>query len=153
MFFFVYGTLKQGHGNHRLMASGVESIDNARVEGFTLHGDGIPYAVEADGARVRGELIRLRDDAAPLLMARLDQLEGHPTHYKRTLVVAVREHDGAEIPCWMYVSQRAWGRHLGESWPAPRPTNEPLDLDAALRAAEDDYVSGPSYEIVDGEGD
>jgi len=118
MFVFVYGTLKVGHGNHRLMDGAVERVFPATVEGYTLHGTGIPFAVTAPGERVRGELIRLADEEASAVLDRLDSLEGHPTSYLRTLVVATRDFDGAPVPAWMYSYEDMRDRApwVGEEW-------------------------------------
>lgn len=133
MFFFVYGTLKQGHGNARLMDGAIKTVVPAVVHGYTLFASGIPYAAPARGFRIVGELVEIDATKAPNVLKRLDSLEGHPNHYLRTPVTATRESDGVQFAAFMYVVVgEPHGTHLGESWPpneAPRPK---LDLDRLL---------------------
>ena len=118
-----YGTLKAGHGNHGLLEEAVTHTYPARVGGFTLYGHGIPYAVPAPSA-IHVEVFHLADPDGAVL-ARLDRLEGHPVHYRRTLVRAVDARGEAE-EVWMYV--RAGGAanlgsapRIGSFWP-PSPS-------------------------------
>lgn len=119
-----YGTLKAGHGNHRLLEDAVTRAYPARVGGFTLYGHGIPYAVPARSTSdVHVEVFHLSDPDGAVL-ARLDRLEGHPVHYRRTRVRAVDVRGEVE-EVWMYV--RAGGAanigsapHIGSFWP-PAP--------------------------------
>ncbi len=92
---FVYGTLKRGHGNHRLLErGGARYVGEARVSG-TMHDiGGIPAVGLSGRGTVHGEVYEL--DAETL--ARLDRLEGTPTFYQRT---RVRMSTGTEA--WIYV--------------------------------------------------
>ena len=85
---FVYGTLKQAHGNNRLLY-------NATFKGqlytkgadYIMHSYGIPYVnrVDADDSRagkILGELYQVPAHDMP----RLDSLEGHPEWYCRELI-------------------------------------------------------------------
>jgi gamma-glutamylcyclotransferase (GGCT)/AIG2-like uncharacterized protein YtfP len=80
---FVYGTLQQGRGNHRLLAE-ARFIGKARTAPeFTLRsayaGGGFPYLLAGGETAVFGELYEI-DDAT---LARCDRLEGYPHHYDR----------------------------------------------------------------------
>lgn len=77
---FVYGTLKRGHGNNYLMTDG-EYIKTARINGYTLTGVGIPFAVKAPGRHIIGELWRVPKYQ---VLGPIDSLEGHPHWYTRT---------------------------------------------------------------------
>lgn len=81
---FVYGTLKQGHGNHRLLR-GATLLGRSYVEGpWRLHDLGaFPAVVQAEAtARVFGEVYLVDSD----ILGRLDILEGYPSFYTRTKV-------------------------------------------------------------------
>lgn len=119
---FVYGTLKKGYGNDRLVRDLVEHTEIALVEGYTLLDLGaFPGAVQLTTGYVVGELLTLRDPKEAL--RRLDRLEGHPNFYRRTKV-RVLVNDGHEQDCWIYVYQNAHRRSrtnpIGCEWPAKR---------------------------------
>src|SRR5689334_21668927 len=86
---FVYGSLKQGHWNGRLLAGSrllgpAETLMRMYMQQH--RNGGFPYAVRSgrgDGRRpLRGEVYEV--DAETL--TRLDRLEGVPHHYQRTRV-------------------------------------------------------------------
>jgi len=98
---FVYGTLKRNFGNHYIMkeAGGkfkrnAMTLDNLYIMG----GGGIPYVNKSnkDAGKIKGELYKVKN------FAPLDELEGHPTFYKRELVEVVKE-NGEIIKAWMYI--------------------------------------------------
>jgi gamma-glutamylcyclotransferase (GGCT)/AIG2-like uncharacterized protein YtfP len=85
---FVYGTLKSGHSNNRLLSTAT-LIGEGVTEGlFTLVNSGYPLAVPPHGQTtsiimpVRGEVWQID---SPNTLRRLDILEGHPRNYYRTL--------------------------------------------------------------------
>ena len=80
---FVYGTLRSGEVNHRLL-DGLEPVAKARTEArFRLaHLGGFPAMVRGGRTRVAGEVYEV--DGPTLL--RLDRLEGHPGFYRRRAV-------------------------------------------------------------------
>lgn len=78
---FVYGTLKSGYGNNRLLLTS-KFIGNCRTTSpWMLDADGgIPFLHKIrDGKHVIGELWEVDDQT----FANLDRLEGHPTFYER----------------------------------------------------------------------
>lgn len=77
----VYGSLKQGYGNHRVMQeAGGELIGKHTLSGFDMHSlGGFPAIVRGEG-RVECEVYQVEN------LAPLDRLEGHPTFYKREVV-------------------------------------------------------------------
>jgi gamma-glutamylaminecyclotransferase len=77
----VYGSLMSGFHNHHVMSHGFhEYIETTRIKGFQLHDLGhFPGATPNESSSIEAE-IWLVDDAT---LARLDQLEGHPTFYRR----------------------------------------------------------------------
>lgn len=102
---FVYGTLRQGGHNHRLIAEYVQSAHKATVKGMLFH---LPYGYPAmvDGrGTVHGEVFELSDPETALAI--LDQLEGYrgpgqPNHYERITVTAI-DADGEKYTCYTYV--------------------------------------------------
>jgi gamma-glutamylcyclotransferase (GGCT)/AIG2-like uncharacterized protein YtfP len=92
---FVYGTLKRGHGNHRVIADG-SFLGEDRIPAV-MHDLGAFPAVRLDAAAtVYGEVFSVD----PQTLARLDRLEGHPTFYQRT---RVRMSSGRRA--WVYVME------------------------------------------------
>ncbi len=81
---FVYGSLRHGLGNHRLMeGSRFIAADRTRPA-FSLRDLGsFPGMVAGGTTSVIGEVWEV--DAATL--GRLDRLEGHPRYYMRTPIV------------------------------------------------------------------
>ena len=82
---FVYGTLKSGYKNHRM------AFKNRKYEWLanttTLPEYGIVYAgtlpfLIKDKLMVHGEVYRINGR----FLSALDQLEGHPHNYKRTMI-------------------------------------------------------------------
>lgn len=106
---FVYGTLKRGHGNHRVMQqAGGEFVGEAlTAEKFPLVVDGLPYLLDrsGEGHHVQGELYRVTD---PEGWIRLDRLEGHPRFYRRRVIAC--EVGGASVEAWTYFLQGDYGR-------------------------------------------
>jgi gamma-glutamylaminecyclotransferase len=86
---FVYGTLKRGHGNNRLLSSSTfltaaESVVHGQLKdlgGFPCW-DMLSPVSDAPMAPVRGELweVSLED------FRKLDMLEGHPSFFYRTQI-------------------------------------------------------------------
>ena len=108
---FVYGTLKKGYGNHRVMqnAEGV-FVQEDTLQGYDIYDlGGIPGVIEGEG-EVTGEVFSVSDEGLPYL----DRLEGHPTFYKRSEATTL-----GGIPVEVYIIQRDMSRctKLNGSWP------------------------------------
>lgn len=106
---FVYGTLKRGHGNHRVMQrSGGEFVGaSMTMECFPLVVDGLPYLLDRSGSghRVIGEIYRISDADGWL---HLDRLEGHPRFYRRRVIAC--EVGGIAMDAWTYFLQGDYNR-------------------------------------------
>jgi gamma-glutamylcyclotransferase (GGCT)/AIG2-like uncharacterized protein YtfP len=80
---YVYGTLKSGFGNHRILETS-EFVGEVTTKPFyRLYNVGhYPGLVEdaETGKAIQGELYRVTD---PAVMQRLDRLEGIPWLYRR----------------------------------------------------------------------
>jgi gamma-glutamylaminecyclotransferase len=98
----VYGTLKNGFGNHQLLESSYWAGDGKTVHAFPLEIDGLPYLHDASGVghRVDVEVYEV-DDAT---LADLDRLEGHPHFYKRRKTWITME-DWSNCEAWVYFVQ------------------------------------------------
>lgn len=109
---FVYGTLKRGFGNNRIIADqkyighGITQIANWQM--YSL--GGFPGVTRGSKA-ITGELWEV-DEAS---FARCDTLEGHPYFYRReqvNVLVGDEEH-----VAWMYIYQRSTvGLEPVEGW-------------------------------------
>lgn len=84
---FVYGTLKKGHGNHRLLENSKflgRCVINGKHRLVSLGGfPGLVAAEEEDAERgVSGEVYQVNEET----LLSLDFLEGHPRFYERRKV-------------------------------------------------------------------
>ncbi|MEV6505850.1 gamma-glutamylcyclotransferase family protein [Streptomyces sp. NPDC051642] len=109
--FFVYGTLRPGQPNHDLFLRGrTESEEPGRLHGTALYdGPGYPYAVEAPGSVIVGELVTARPEAYPQLLRELDRLEdyapGDPANlYERVERQVTRDTDRTPVRAWVYLA-------------------------------------------------
>lgn len=114
-FVFVYGTLKRGYVNHRVMeqANGV-FLGDAKTSPsvFDLCDLGAFPAVVPGEHRIAGELYAVPDDG----MTPLDRLEGFPRFYDRKLVSVDVMHPGdddvAQAVAWVYFLHEPTGKVL-----------------------------------------
>lgn len=105
---FVYGTLKSGYGNNRILAESSELVSvGVTEEQFSLRDCGFPYMTPKDmvslawnvEAPVRGEIWKVKDQRT---MDRLDQLEGEGSHYHRQHI-EVRNDVGEKLRVQTYL--------------------------------------------------
>ena len=122
---FVYGTLKRGNGNYRVIQSrdGVFVAPAATKEKFLLN-DGFPFvwarpdpcseATERHLGRVRGDLFRVSDEG----LEACDRLEGHPHSYCRTPIQVEYLQDGVtkEVTAGIYLSGHTRTRGVSRSF-------------------------------------
>lgn len=82
----VYGTLKRGYGNHRLLEH-CEYLGEDRIDGYRLFYSGsegsFPVAVPDEGSKISVEVFSIGDCERTLRS--LDSLEGTPWMYTREL--------------------------------------------------------------------
>tara|TARA_R100001443_G_scaffold21957_1_gene34163 strand:- start:2045 stop:2404 length:360 start_codon:yes stop_codon:yes gene_type:complete len=98
---FVYGTLRMGYHNHRLIVD-CEFIDVARtVNNYAMYANGIPYVSENEQvSQIYGELYLVK----PKILFNLDMLEGHPSWYKRKKV-PIETLSGKIYNAWLYFNE------------------------------------------------
>jgi len=112
---FTYGTLKKGHGNHRLFEmANAKFIGRDSITGhYTLKNMGgfpgaMPLLPDDDKERptiqIKGEVWALEPEG----LAAVDQLEGHPNFYRREKK-------------WTDGKKRAWMYSLNPSFNSSRP--------------------------------
>ena len=78
---FVYGTLKRGYGNYRLIQGFTTKELPATTEGELYDVGGIPGLVEGDNT-VKGELMYIDSDYYQPALRVLDRLEGYDENNK-----------------------------------------------------------------------
>ena len=104
---FVYGTLRDGGSNHRLLKD-AKKIGEAVATGEMFMGPGYPFAYfapefQTEGPHILGELYSVDERT----LERLDALEGydetHPemSHYIRREIEVV-EGEQQPLPAWAY---------------------------------------------------
>tara|TARA_R110000751_G_scaffold301787_1_gene415450 strand:+ start:223 stop:585 length:363 start_codon:yes stop_codon:yes gene_type:complete len=99
MIVFVYGSLKQGFHNHRLM-EGATYVGEGTIAAAAMFSLGsFPAVVHGTGV-VYGEMWEVSGAQAQAL----DRLEGHPTFYRREELL-VELSDGELHTAWVYIYQ------------------------------------------------
>lgn len=107
MFVIVYGTLKRGYGNNRLLQTST-FVSEVTVPGYKLYNCGFPVAKPSENDIIRGELWDIKDSEE--VLASLDRLESEGSMYDRVNVAAL-DPEGNEVAANMYVGcQPAWSR-------------------------------------------
>lgn len=108
--FFVYGTLRTGHGNwHHYFKGRTVKTEPATTSGraFIDEGSIIPYLFEDEESTVRGELMYVNPKAYPFTLDAVDGLEGYYgpkaryNHYIRQAIVAETA-TGEKVKAWVY---------------------------------------------------
>ena len=100
----VYGTLKEGRGNHKHYLSNSKQISkNAKTTNkFALYSSGIPFVTkDQDKTQVNVEVYEVDDET----LNKVDRLEGHPNWYRRELTpITITKDDGEEekLDAWLY---------------------------------------------------
>ena len=103
---FVYGTLRSGGGNSRLLRES-ELVSIAKTDGkYALYVEGIPYAVKKEEvSRIIGEVWSVNSDT----LQSIDLLEGHPNWYVRELINVILT-DANMLRAWIYFNPSPRGR-------------------------------------------
>lgn len=102
---FVYGTLKRGHGNHRLLEGCVHLGECITLQTFVLHNVGFPVTFfKPKGHPVMGELYEIPDSIREQVLHRLDRLEGEGRMFRReTVRVLPLANTEPAVETFMYV--------------------------------------------------
>lgn len=75
----VYGSLKKGFGNHRLLENSKLLNEAVYFNGTMASLGGFPCVSQHGNTKIKGEMYEVDDET----LARLDQLEQHPRWYER----------------------------------------------------------------------
>ena len=102
----VYGTLKQGHGNHAFYIAPALKDGRAKFLGkgktekkYAMYCAGIPFVVDdKEVSHIDVEVYEIFDKS---VMDAIDSLEGHPYCYERRKVNVILE-NGEKVSAWMY---------------------------------------------------
>ena len=119
---FVYGTLRRGGGNYRLLDGNTAGEYPAVLPNARLYAAGIPWVTSSpDGSQVIGELTVLRADVADVVLQRLDRLEGYRPGcggnlYERLIRPVLFNEAGRQrrTTAWVYVAGHAARRRLSD---------------------------------------
>lgn len=95
----VYGTLRPGHGNNRLLTNSQHIGTGKTVEKYTLRASGIPFVSKDPLHNVVVDIYKVDNN----VLERLDQLEGHPEWYKREQI-PVNVNDKT-VTAWLYFNE------------------------------------------------
>ena len=96
----VYGTLKQGHGNHhRYLSDSYYTGSGSTKDKLPLVISGLPYLFKKPGTghHVEVEVYQVTD----AVLRALDGLEGHPNWYRRESTT-IELDSGGSIEAWVY---------------------------------------------------
>jgi len=98
---FVYGSLKKGYWNHRLLQDAIFVGEAVTKKHYTLVNSGFPKAVTVDIGRkkapVAGEVFEIDEKH----LRYCDGLEGHPDFYTRATIQVVLD-SGDVVDTYIY---------------------------------------------------
>jgi len=96
-FLFVYGSLKKGFDNHKLLQKYAKRVGKASTVGkFAMYEDSFgnyPYLIKEPVTRVQGELYEIKRKE---LLDEIDEFEGAPEYYQRKRI-KVKTHKGVNL--------------------------------------------------------
>lgn len=106
---FVYGTLKRGNHNNRLLTSSTFITRAETVDKMGLMGSGVPFVFREPFVKDKsflGHVVGEVYEVTRPVRDRLDQLEGHPTFYTRVPVRVRLSPSLQKIDAEMYLIER-----------------------------------------------
>jgi gamma-glutamylaminecyclotransferase len=102
-FLFVYGSLKKGFDNHKLLTKHTKRIGKAKtISKFGMYEDSFgnyPYLMQTAINKIEGELYQIQREE---LLKRIDEFEGAPDYYYRKKI-KVQTHRGIKS-AFVYIS-------------------------------------------------
>ncbi|MCF6340013.1 MAG: gamma-glutamylcyclotransferase [Sulfurimonas sp.] len=103
-FLFVYGSLKKGFDNHKLLDKYAKRVGKASTVGkFAMYEDSFgnyPYLVKEPITKVMGELYEIKRKE---LLDKIDAFEGAPAYYQRKKI-KVKTHKGVNL-AFVYIRE------------------------------------------------
>lgn len=158
----VYGTLKEGLGNHSVLGLSKLVGEGRTVNKYPMVDSGIPYVYPEKGVghNCKVEVHMVEKDQ---LEGPIDSLEGHPSHYKREKTL-IKLDSGDTITAWLYFGQRQrdpndplideyvrvkresslslWGDHRLDAWHDDTPYDAAVDAEDDLDGCVCDTCGG-----------
>ena len=133
----VYGTLRVGYGNSRLLAGRTAELTTGVVEGHELVVDGLPFARPSATGRVVVELMWLLPHLYDQVLGDLDRLEGYDPDRTDSLYVRTEvtvDTANGDVQAWLYeAGERAQAR---------------LRFQTAVRSGDYATVRGPAQVVI-----
>lgn len=106
---FVYGTLKTGHGNNRLLTNADFLGEGSTVRKYGLYSVGFPFMTDKESfTNVHGEVFAVNSQKE---LDRVDSLEGHPNWYVRKPCI-VQLDDNLVLETETYINNSPSGSKL-----------------------------------------
>jgi gamma-glutamylaminecyclotransferase len=104
----VYGTLRKGYNNHRLLHGAKFLGSGYTKERHRMHGPTIPFVLEGDETGVGGKVrVEVYEVSKAQLEGPLDQLEGHPKMYTRRKTTILIDGKPGAVEAWLYFYDHA----------------------------------------------
>lgn len=97
----VYGTLKEGYGNHHLLDYCDLIGHGTTLDQYPMVGRGVPFLIDDRG---KGHNVVVEVYAVdPETLISLDSLEGHPNNYERRVKPIMLDEGGTIVECLIYM--------------------------------------------------
>jgi gamma-glutamylcyclotransferase (GGCT)/AIG2-like uncharacterized protein YtfP len=115
---FVYGTLRQGQGNHRLLKrDGVSLVGKGKTAiKYRMFVAGVPFVSNVDHPEYvpfpRTNIVGELYSVPPEVFKSLDALEGHPVVYERRFTQVLLDGQTRRIQAWLYFYDVASGYYV-----------------------------------------
>jgi gamma-glutamylaminecyclotransferase len=145
----VYGTLKKGGSNHRLLYGQRFVGKGTTRDKYPLVISGLPYLLDksAYGHHVEVEVYKVNNDT----FAALDSLEGHPQFYQRKQI-PIKLNSGTIVTAWIYfINKDTSYRSMGsmkyhKSFPIVKPIMRPKSSSFKHGHFWPKYTARPNYQ-------
>jgi|TARA_B110000967_G_C18848623_1_gene543370 gamma-glutamylaminecyclotransferase len=96
---FVYGTLREGYGNHIYLHTSKKIGEAKTAEKYSMYEAGIPFVYKNKASvAITGEVYEVSNDSLYLM----DMLEGHPYQYRREIIEVVLNESNEVKKAWLY---------------------------------------------------
>lgn len=108
---FVYGTLKEGYGNHHLLQQALKVGKAETIEKYGMYEMGIPFVVKDENdTTIKGEVYLVDTQT----FRNVDLLEGHPICYRREQIKVNIKIDKRtrRTNAWIYFYPESNGRKI-----------------------------------------
>lgn len=102
----VYGTLKKGYGNNRLLDGTKFLGKGVTLDNLRMIDGGFPYAFSRPHIAGNPLVVEVYDGLTAEHERNLDALEGYPSHYTRE-IVEIELENGEVVLAWLYVAAHA----------------------------------------------